>query len=299
MSDRDPPPAAPDPAGDAADPGLTGRGTPRQRRPRARRAIVPTPEMLADAPEFEAVPSRTNRHDGWTYERQRAFIAGLAETGCVDRAARRIGMTAVGAYRLRKLPGAEGFAAAWAEAQALGVNKLSDIAFDRAINGVPVPVFYKGEQVGERRWYNDRLLMWTLRHHDPEKYGGRPGVVGSTSLVPPHIRKRLYAEWEREMHEKARETLAEKIAAARARFGDHDELVEGQVVMPEERRLEVPGFGDHPPPAPRGMGSRAQGAGSEGRCDPPRAARQKDRGAAGGAGESDRDRYEPTTARGE
>jgi hypothetical protein len=44
---------------------------------------------------------------------------------------------------------------------------------------VAVPVFHKGEQVGERRWYNDRLLMFILKHHMPGRYGA-PALNGGT-----------------------------------------------------------------------------------------------------------------------
>lgn len=37
--------------------------------------------MLEGAPQFEPVPRLHVRHDGWTPERQRAFIKALAETG--------------------------------------------------------------------------------------------------------------------------------------------------------------------------------------------------------------------------
>lgn len=180
---------------------------------RARRAVTPSPAQLADAPEFAPVPRRCARFDGWTADRQRAFVAALAATGTVTRAAHAIGMTAVSAYQLRKQPGAEAFAEAWADALAIGVEKLADIAMERAMHGVPVPVFYQGEQVGERRWYNDRLLMWTLRHADPERYGGATG-----HRVPPHVRAALRAEWEAERRagEEGAEAIRDRIRAKMA-----------------------------------------------------------------------------------
>src|SRR3546814_5300494 len=33
------------------------------------------------------------------------------------------------------------------------------------------PVFYQGEQIGERRHYDERLAMWLLRYRDPVRYG--------------------------------------------------------------------------------------------------------------------------------
>lgn len=68
-------------------------------------------------PQFEPVP-RKFRHDGWTPDRQRAFIAALADTGSVKRACETVGMTAVGVYYLRRQPGAESFASAWRAALA-------------------------------------------------------------------------------------------------------------------------------------------------------------------------------------
>ena len=132
---------------------------------------VPVPrDQRPPIPDFAPVP-RKYRHDGWTPERQRAFIEALADTGSVKHAARRINMSPEGAYYLRRQPGADGFRKAWSAALDFGVQSLVDIAIERAKEGVPVPVFYKGEQVGERRRYNDRLLMFILKHHMPSKYG--------------------------------------------------------------------------------------------------------------------------------
>ena len=51
--------------------------------------------------------TRRYRHDGWTPERQRAFIHALADTGCVDRAARMVKMAQANCHALRRAPGAE------------------------------------------------------------------------------------------------------------------------------------------------------------------------------------------------
>ena len=133
------------------------------------------PDGASPVPSFTPVPRRCKRHDGWTPARQRAFIEALAETGSVSAAAERINMSSEGAYYLRRQPGAESFAAAWAAALDHGVQTLADLAIDRARHGVAVPIFYNGEQVGEKRWYNDRLLMFVLRHHMPSKYGANIG----------------------------------------------------------------------------------------------------------------------------
>ena len=220
------------------DAGLTKAGRPRQRKPRAQMPPPVTPDMLEGAPLFEPVPRTRARYDGWTSERQRAFIKALAETGCVRRAAQWVGMTDAGAYALRRAEGAEDFRRAWADAQSIGVERLADVAFERAMYGVPVPVFHKGEQVGERRWYNDRLLMFTLRHHAPETYGAMS--AGGSRQISEQVEKARKAEWEaerlaaeqaeRDREPDARERLIAKLKQMRQRMaeppGAHSSLAE-------------------------------------------------------------------------
>lgn len=74
---------------------------------------------LAALLDFEPVPRRIERGNGWSAENQRAFIAGLVETGNYRLATQRLGLTASGVYQLRKDAGAEDFSRAWDEAVAL------------------------------------------------------------------------------------------------------------------------------------------------------------------------------------
>jgi hypothetical protein len=119
---------------------------------------------------FTPVVTRA-RHDGWTPERQVGLVEALAECGCVEEACARIGMTATAAYALRRRPDAASLRAAWDAALDFAVRRLSDAAFSRALNGVARPVFYKGEQIGERRYYDERLTAFILRHRDPVTFG--------------------------------------------------------------------------------------------------------------------------------
>ncbi|MFZ4690543.1 MAG: hypothetical protein ACOYLS_15005 [Polymorphobacter sp.] len=75
------------------------------------------------------------RHDGWTPERQWAFIQALADSGTVAAAARAVGMTRETAYRLRRHPAAADFRKAWDAAQAEGWRRVQDAALDRVLNG--------------------------------------------------------------------------------------------------------------------------------------------------------------------
>jgi hypothetical protein len=143
---------------------------------RIMRNKVPVPrENRAALPDFTPVPLRY-RHDGWTPERQRGFIEALADTGCVTRATAIVNMSLEGVYYLRRQKGAEEFRAAWNAALDFGVQKLKDIAFERAIEGEMIPVFEKGKLMGYRRKRNDRLLMFCLRHYGQDANGKRTTI---------------------------------------------------------------------------------------------------------------------------
>ncbi len=134
---------------------------------------APPPALEIPAlPAFEPVP-RKFRHDGWTPARQKAFIGALADTGCVARAARHVNMSKEGAYWLRRQPGSESFRRAWEAALDLGVQRLKDELYERALEGQLVPVFIGGKLKGFKRVKNDRLLMFALRMNAKDEYGRR------------------------------------------------------------------------------------------------------------------------------
>lgn len=139
-------------------------------------------QLALPAPtDFIPVPRKTLR--GWTADRQRRFIAALAATGSVAIAAQHVEMTREGAYLLRAAKGAEGFAAAWDAAIREGIRALKAVAFDRAINGEPLPIYYQGAQVGERRQFHNSLLLRLLTHYDPQP-SGQPKSAAATDTTP-------------------------------------------------------------------------------------------------------------------
>ncbi|MBA2934129.1 hypothetical protein HZF05_08445 [Sphingomonas sp. CGMCC 1.13654] len=148
---RDPAPGAPaaTPADDAQAEGVTDAERP------------PAVAHSADT------PSPAPRHDGLTPERQRIFFETLAATASVSRAAKACGLSRQALYAQRNRADADAFREAWDVAMTCAINLLGDIAYDRAIEGVEEPVFWKGEQVGTRRRFNDNLLMTLLRVRDP------------------------------------------------------------------------------------------------------------------------------------
>ena len=78
---------------------------------------------FGDLLDFEPVPRKIRRVDGWTADRQRAFIAASPVTGSPRQAARAVGKAQWGVDRLRKAKGAEGFSAAWDRAMAMAAGE--------------------------------------------------------------------------------------------------------------------------------------------------------------------------------
>jgi len=74
---------------------------------------------LGDLLDFTPVPRKTARADGWTAERQRAFIAALSATGSKRRAAMAIGMSPFGVDQMLRAEGADSFKAAFDRATAI------------------------------------------------------------------------------------------------------------------------------------------------------------------------------------
>src|SRR5947209_9871187 len=109
--------------------------------------MATSPQLPAN---FTPVPVRP-RHDGWTVERQIAFIEKLADCGSVSAAARHVGMSRESARKLRRRPGGRDFRDAWDSALDCGYVELEEAALEGSKKGIARPIFYKGEQVGEWR----------------------------------------------------------------------------------------------------------------------------------------------------
>lgn len=113
-------------------------------------------------PPFLPVPGRF-REDGWTPMRQAQFIGYLTESGSVTEAARRVGISRMSAYRLRRGIEAESFAHAWDEV----------LAVVRAIQ-VPLRKVTYGELYEWR---------WAARSPSTCGAGGSPGRGRNPAIV--------------------------------------------------------------------------------------------------------------------
>lgn len=176
--------------------------------------------FVGEAPEdgdpllgFAPYRHKQPRRNSITPARQRAFIAELAACGIVTQAARAIGASLEALYKLRQLPGAEGFAAAWEAAIDRGMARLEDCALERAIAGEERPVVRGGKVVATWRRHDTALLIFLLRQRRAGRYGAALNVSGLGPGDP--VYDALRAQWDAELAagaEEARASLGVKLA---------------------------------------------------------------------------------------
>ena len=111
--------------------------------------------QLAKPPRAKGV-----RHDQWTRAKMVGFLRELAASQSVAHAAKSQGMSRQSAYRLRDRLVGTPFALGWEVALEAGLSQLAHAMLDRAVNGVEVPHYYKGELVGTSRHFDERLAIW-------------------------------------------------------------------------------------------------------------------------------------------
>ena len=78
------------------------------------------------------------------------------------------------------------FAAAFREAQRMGIDVLEDEARRRAFEGVEETVYYQGLAVDTAKKYSNSLMVFLLKGAKPEKYKDRVEHTGDPN-TPVHV----------------------------------------------------------------------------------------------------------------
>jgi hypothetical protein len=122
---------------------------------------------MSSTPCTPAADYRTDapRVDGWTYERQAAFLMTLSETGLVSQACAFAEMSVASAYALRREPRGRAFALGWQAAHLLARDRLEDVLLEAAISGIE-SVSTRVDGVTRRRTLNGNLSMAVLGRLD-------------------------------------------------------------------------------------------------------------------------------------
>jgi hypothetical protein len=119
------------------------------------------------APDTHAEPTPPpGRHDGWTPERQRTFVEGIAGGDTVEQACRRVGLAVSSAYALRRRANGAAFALAWDGARLLAREALADTLLTRALEGQEETITRADGSTVTRYRHDNRLATHMLHRLD-------------------------------------------------------------------------------------------------------------------------------------
>lgn len=96
------------------------------------------------------------------------FIGALRITGIESVAAAEAGISLDAAMRHQKEN--PQFSVAWSEAKRFNADLVEARARQLAVEGVDMPIFQKGVQVGSKRVYSERMLENLLKADKPERF---------------------------------------------------------------------------------------------------------------------------------
>jgi hypothetical protein len=144
-------------------------------------ALAPETTQPHTHTQFDPLP----RPETWSLDKQVAFLRALSATHSVTEAAKSVGMSRQSAYRLRSRLKGQAFDLAWEVAFHHSYDVLAHAALERALNGVEVPVYYRGKQVGAYRRYDERLTVAMLGRFT---LGGNPRFGRLGPMAERHAR---------------------------------------------------------------------------------------------------------------
>ena len=102
---------------------------------------------------------RNLRHDGWTPDRQRAFLEAVAAGETVERACRLVQLSVASAYALKQRASGQSFALGWRAANLIGREAIADRMLTRAIDGQVETVTRPDGSTYSRHRYDNRTAM--------------------------------------------------------------------------------------------------------------------------------------------
>ena len=175
------------------------------------------------------------RHDQFTPQRQVAFLSALAQHGNVRAACAVVGLSPQAAYTHRRRDAA--LAQGWEAALVLARDVAEQVLADRALNGTAETVYYRGEAVGHRVRFDNRLLLAHLARLDLHCHEAERGQATAArfdefldALLSGEADSAQYAEGDGWLPESASraEHITHTIAEAEQNFADDQALAEAQ-----------------------------------------------------------------------
>lgn len=122
-----------------------------------------------------------------TPEGDTLFFTALENGHPISAACNAADYSVASVYRWRKEE--PEFLSRWREAILIGGDLLEEEADRRGRDGVDQPVYYRGEEVGQKKRYSDGLLLSRLKAIRPELYRDRP--ISPPAVQPTQVRVRI------------------------------------------------------------------------------------------------------------
>ena len=136
--------------------------------------IEAAPEPTEGAPGANRY---TQRHDGWTPERRRAFLEHIADGVSVANACKALGLSESSAYALRRRAAGQEFALGWQAANLIARDRFAETLTDRALEGYEETVTRADGSTVTRFRFDNRLAHAMLTRLD--RYADQAEAHGS------------------------------------------------------------------------------------------------------------------------
>ena len=104
-------------------------------------------------------------------KKKNEFLNNIVIYGTIEKAAEMTGIARQTHYDWRKSN--DEYCMRFDEAMGMRCDNLEDAAYKRAVEGIEVNDYYKGEKIGSHREYSDTLLAILLKANLPHKYKDR------------------------------------------------------------------------------------------------------------------------------
>lgn len=138
---------------------------------------------ITPAADTPAADTSGGRHDGWTPERQRAFLEAIADGATVESACRLVGLSAASAYNLRRRANGAAFALGWRGANLLARDRLADRLLRRAVEGHVVTTTRASGEVVEQHRFDHALASRLLARLDRQTEESAPAHAAAQAVA--------------------------------------------------------------------------------------------------------------------
>lgn len=172
------------------------------------RAEIAAREAGADGVEAHV------RYDGLSAVRKRAFLRALSETGEIQQACARVGVSQQTVWAVKKR--SPDFAAACEKALRISLPCIEQIAYERAVEGWEEDIVVGGEVVGTRRRWSERLLADLLKAELAARQVARAADAKGGPQVRQPTREQVDASLTRKLDALAKRNRAQQRQAALA-----------------------------------------------------------------------------------